>query len=54
MRFGICEPREDDDAGFFDYCIFERAEITRIETKFDIASESLQRIMNKLPSVEHG
>ena len=48
VRFGICEPREDDDAGFFDYCIFERAEITRIETKFDIASESLQRIMNKL------
>ena len=48
VRFGICEPREDNDAGFFDYCIFERAEITRIETKFDIASESLQRIMNKL------
>ena len=57
VRFGICEQQqhreqqllsEEEEKGKFDYCIFERSEITRIETKFDIASESLQAIMNKL------
>ena len=54
VRFGICEREnqsEEEKAkeGMkFDYCIFERSEITRIETKFDIASESLQASMNKL------
>jgi len=54
VRFGICEREnqsEEEKAkeGMkFDYCIFERSEITRIETKFDIASESLQGSMNKL------